>query len=921
MRLFREFADPPRDFSVVPFWFLNERLEGDRLQWQLEEMKKQHVHGAVMHARPGLTTEYLSDAWFAAIETILQTASENGMFTWIYDEYPWHSGMAEWRVPKLHSDFHIRSLDRWTTVLSGAATAVTIDVRAELPEHSGAITAVIVTPLEAGRITGPGSDMTSQLKGDHVTLYLPDGAFQLAVYFERFFHNPYGDRFGVFPVTDLMNQKAVEAFTQLTHAEYARRFPEHMGTTIRAAFTDEPPAATLGWSAVFRTAFRQRKGYDLLPYLAYLWEGDSPEAQKVRLDYGDVRSDLYADSYFGQLESCCESLGIASTGHLLLEETLLFHARFMGDYFRSMRRLHSPGIDYIFPGRIPAVVPKMAVSVANLYGRQRVMTETFAWTGWGFTFEHMKWMTDWQLVHGINLFVPHAFFYASAEDEPVPEIPDNLGFRWYDCPPSMFYQQPYWPYYHHYADYTARLSYLMSQGEQVCRVAVYYPIETVEADFRPTSDYFHLHAFEIPGTWMTADYLWDGPSGAQTDAHFRAVCDTLRQANIDFDVVDDDSLATGQVENGGLVVRGRRCYQAVVLPRTIWLSDGCHGVLREFLSQNGKVMATACLPVYSADAGKELAPLDHTQPNLHLWERPAEELVEALRDADAHDVLVSHPHIYGSHRLADGSDIYFLTSQTSRELSGVEVWLRGAGPAWLLDPVTGARWQLAANADAAGLRVVLDFSAYQSWVVVLAPMQGADDSAPQYVRRGDLVPCMQVPGPWHVAFDKGDLHPHRVRDLPPELLRMPLPEPLTVDSLASWDDWGLEGFSGGALYRVDWEWPGGEQEGDVWLDLGDVRMVAEAWLNGSPMGSRIWGPYRFRVTDELQAGSNRLEVRVVNTLANAIAASYGDSADPVKQGAASFPAEALRSGLLGPVQLQIERKPEQTEREDRTRRS
>ncbi len=906
MRLFREFSDPPQDFSVVPFWFLNECLDDGRLQWQLDEMKKQHVFGAVMHARPGLITEYLSDEWFAAIETIVETASRNGMFTWIYDEYPWHSGMAEWRVPQLHPEYHIRSLDRWTTILHEAGTSITIDLRVELPKDGGAIVAVVVTPLQNGQLAGPGSDMTSQVKADRVTLYVPDGPFELAVYYERFFHNPYGDRFGVFPVTDLMNHEAVKAFTQLTHAEYAERFPDHMGSTIRAAFTDEPPAATLGWSVTFLEAFRERHGYDLVPYLAYLWEGESPEAQKVRLDYGDVLSQLYAESYFGQLESCCESFGIESTGHLLLEETLLFHVRFMGDYFRSMRRFHSPGIDYIFPGRIPAVVPKMAASVANLYGRERVMTETFALTGWGFTFQHMKWMTDWQLVHGVNLFVPHAFFYASTEDEPVPEIPDNLGFRWYDCPPSMFFQQPYWPYYAHYADYTARLSYLMSRGEQVCRVAVYYPIETVQADFRPTPEYFNLHAFEIPGSWMTADYLWDGPAGAQTDAHFRSVCDGLRQANIDFDVVDDDSLATGRVDDGCLVLRDSRRYQAVVLPRTLWLDDTSYAALSQFATQGGTLMATGCWPGHSVDSGKKLPPFDASLPNVHQWERPTEELADTLRKEEAHDVSFSRPELYGAHRQADGSEIYFLTSQTDAELLGVGVSLRGTGWAWLLDPVTGAHWRLAVRDDPLGVKVVLDFSPYQSWVVIINSTGDIDSSAPEYRMMGLLVPQVTVTGPWQVVFDKGDQHPNRVRDLPPALVRMPTPGPLSVDTLASWDDWGLAGFSGGALYSTSWEWPVSEQEGDVWLDLGDVRMVAEVWLNGVHLGVRLWAPYRFCVTDKLEEGSNRLDVRVVNTLANAIAASYGDSEDAVKRGSASFEPETLRSGLLGPVQLLME---------------
>lgn len=49
------------------------------------------------------------------------------------------------------------------------------------------------------------------------------------------------------------------------------------------------------------------------------------------------------------------------------------------------------------------------------------------------------------------------------------------------------------------------------------------------------------------------------------------------------------------------------------------------------------------------------------------------------------------------------------------------------------------------------------------------------------------------------------------------------------------------------------------------LDLGHVRGTAEVWLDGRPLGVRLWRPYRFSL-GPLPKGSHRLRIRVTNTL-------------------------------------------------------
>jgi hypothetical protein len=117
-------------------------------------------------------------------------------------------------------------------------------------------------------------------------------------------------------------------------------------------------------------------------------------------------------------------------------------------------------------------------------------------------------------------------------------------------------------------------------------------------------------------------------------------------------------------------------------------------------------------------------------------------------------------------------------------------------------------------------------------------------------------------------------------------------EPPTSRELGSWTDKWPD-FSGTGWYEqgmvIDSAWLGSGRR--VYLDLGDVRNIAEVRINGQSVGTRLWPPYRFDITRLLKPGQNRLQIGVTNTLAN----RYGQG----RPGLVEKPV----SGLLGPVQL------------------
>jgi len=79
---------------------------------------------------------------------------------------------------------------------------------------------------------------------------------------------------------------------------------------------------------------------------------------------------------------------------------------------------------------------------------------------------------------------------------------------------------------------------------------------------------------------------------------------------------------------------------------------------------------------------------------------------------------------------------------------------------------------------------------------------------------------------------------------------------------------GYRFYSGAMTMRCRFELPADYLGFDLWLELGEVREVASARLNGRDAGTRVHPPFNFDVTEMARAGANELEVRVYNSAAN-----------------------------------------------------
>lgn len=140
------------------------------------------------------------------------------------------------------------------------------------------------------------------------------------------------------------------------------------------------------------------------------------------------------------------------------------------------------------------------------------------------------------------------------------------------------------------------------------------------------------------------------------------------------------------------------------------------------------------------------------------------------------------------------------------------------------------------------------------------------------------------------------------------------PAHLQLEELKSWikfEEPGVKYYSGTAKYSKTFELSSNEIKGkQLWLDLGNVQEMAAVKINGKQL-QVVWSaPYRYNLTGLVKAGTNQLEVEVVNMWPNRL---IGDAGLPPEQRFTKTNINKFNgpdrekylreSGLLGPVKL------------------
>ena len=401
----------------------------------------------------------------------------------------------------------------------------------------------------------------------------------------------------------VIERGTTQRFIELTHDAYAKHLGGSVGTTVRIAFTDEPGMARnqfgekLAWTADFADEFRRRKGYDILPSVPALIADEKGESlQQVRIDFMDVRADLFVERYLEPLRRWCREHGMMSGGHLDNDDTPEFALRQNhGSLLRSLRVMDVPGIDVIWRQLFPATdgapakvnpFPRYASSAMHQNGGRFALSESFGIFGDSVSPAQMKWVVDYQLVRGINTFV---FGY----------LAQSNAKQWMTLfEPHAGPVVPAWDFLPHYFRYIERTGRFLSQG-------------------RPGAETVVL---------LNTRAFWAGKAEAEAaaKAHY-AVAGELDALNCDYDFAEDRDIANGVVTSGGKLKIGAMEYGALVLPSERWMLEAAKKKIAAFKAAGGIVaqgLDLASVPRtlrVTGDGARAIRVLKRIDGNRRIW--------------------------------------------------------------------------------------------------------------------------------------------------------------------------------------------------------------------------------------------------------------------------------------------------------------
>ena len=108
----KDFLNPPREFSVMPFWFWNDTLKDEEIVRQIAGFEAHGVYGFVIHPRIGLPENigWLSPEMIHAMNVAIKEAASRNMYVILYDEGMYPSGSSSGQVVARNPEHAARGL-------------------------------------------------------------------------------------------------------------------------------------------------------------------------------------------------------------------------------------------------------------------------------------------------------------------------------------------------------------------------------------------------------------------------------------------------------------------------------------------------------------------------------------------------------------------------------------------------------------------------------------------------------------------------------------------------------------------------------------------------------------------------------------------------------------------------------------------
>jgi len=643
---------------------------------------------------------------------------------------------------------------------------------------------------------------------------------------------------------------------------------------IRYIVNDSWEAGSQNWTDDMIEQFRKRRGYDPVPWMPVLTGEVVESAEASDRFLWDLRktiADLIADEHYGELEHVIHEWHMGHYGESH-ESGRAFVADGMevkkfNEVPMSAMWTQTPGVNHIQYGY--NADDRESASVAHIYGQNLAAAEsmTAAAAPWGWSPATLKPTADQEFLNGINRIVVHESAHQPLVDK-KPGLTLGPFGQWFNRNETWADQAGPW------VNYLARTSYLLQQGHF-------------------GADLIYFYGEDSNLTAIFANSSPDVPAG------------------YGFDYVNADALIHElSVADGKITTPGGTTYRLLGLdPYSRHMSLPVLRAIHKLVMEGAVVAGPkpADDPSLADDQAEfhQLADAlfgDGTgvhpvgKGTVYAGENPADAL-KAMQVPQDFSYTGSDNRIEFLHRRLANAEVYFVDNR-SDDGAEVKATFRVTGKApelWYAE--SGKREPVSFTIADGRTTVPLKLEGWGTvFVVFRKATSETSHTVPALVERQ----LATVSGPWKVSF-------------PPD---WGAPPSITLDSLSSWSDnadQGVKYFSGTGTYTRTIDAPAAwfRNGAHVWVDLGDVKNLAEVTVNGKSLGIVWHAPYRVDLTGALKPGANELTIKVTNAWVNRLIGDQQPDATKkytfadVKPYRANSP--LVPSGLLGPVTL-IERR-------------
>jgi hypothetical protein len=599
----------------------------------------------------------------------------------------------------------------------------------------------------------------------------------------------------------------------------------HVGKAFKMLEIDSYEAGLHHWTPRMREEFEKRRGYDPTPYLLALTGraiGDGPTTDRFLWDIRRTFSDLFADNYYGYFADLCHQHGLGFT-------TEPYTSCFEG--WQVAAKADIPMAEFWADGSYSFSM-RLVASLAHIHGRPIAAAEAFTagpeLSRWLNHPGSIKRVGDLAWSEGINRFVISAYAH-----QPWRELAPGMNFGQYGI--QFERTTTWWKPGSAWLKYIARSQFLLQSGE------------------------------------FSADVLCFAGNAAPNGAVDR---DDVKAAGYDYDGCGTDILAYLKVKDGDVVLPSGKRYRLLVLPDHPFHTPAFARKLRELVRDGAKVVGpkpqhTPSLAGFPASEdevraiGEEVwgtcdgktVTANRFGKGQVFWGISPAEVLAGLNLKPAVQLSTDAGTLAWIQRRTKDADIFFVSNQSAHTISTVagfraagrqpEFWDAEQGT---IRPVAG--WKL----DGEHIRVPLELLPEKSLFVIF---RDSGTPAMDAHARVEKTEALTLGGPWTLRFPPN-------RGAPAEA---------TLEKLISWSehpDPGIRYFSGTATTSIRFDLPEGflKDSQEVWLDLGEVAVMAEVRLNGKNLGVLWHRPFRLEISKSLRPGANTLEVDVTNLWVN-----------------------------------------------------